>query len=147
MRRAGVRATRIFETCLYVPDLDAAEGFYTGVMGLEVVSRFPPRGIALRCGAGALLLFDPRRSRTSEAVPGHGADGAGHVAFLATAEELPEWRRQLASAGVAIEAEHDWPEGGRSVYFRDPAGNSVELAPPEIWKGLGFAAAPPPPGA
>ena len=28
-----------------------------------------------------------------------------------------------------------WPEGGRSIYFRDPAGNSLELAPPTLWGG------------
>jgi catechol 2,3-dioxygenase-like lactoylglutathione lyase family enzyme len=25
------------------------------------------------------------------------------------------------------------PRGGRSFYFRDPAGNSLELATPRIW--------------
>jgi catechol 2,3-dioxygenase-like lactoylglutathione lyase family enzyme len=34
---------------------------------------------------------------------------------------------------VAIEQEMDWPRGGRSFYFRDPAGNSLELATPKIW--------------
>jgi hypothetical protein len=27
--------------------------------------------------------------------------------------------------------EVDWDEGGRSIYFRDPAGNVVELASPD----------------
>jgi hypothetical protein len=27
----------------------------------------------------------------------------------------------------------EWPGGGRSIYFRDPAGNSVELGTPAIW--------------
>jgi catechol 2,3-dioxygenase-like lactoylglutathione lyase family enzyme len=35
--------------------------------------------------------------------------------------------------GVAIEQIVDWPTGGRSVYFRDPAGNSLELTSPSIW--------------
>jgi hypothetical protein len=39
--------------------------------------------------------------------------------------------------GVAIEKEIDWQEGGASLYLRDPAGNSIELAPPTIWGGLG----------
>jgi predicted enzyme related to lactoylglutathione lyase len=37
---------------------------------------------------------------------------------------------------VAIEKIVDWPGGGRSLYFRDPAGNSLELATPRIW-GIG----------
>ena len=34
---------------------------------------------------------------------------------------------------MTIEQEVDWPRGGRSFYFRDPAGNSLELATPRIW--------------
>jgi catechol 2,3-dioxygenase-like lactoylglutathione lyase family enzyme len=34
---------------------------------------------------------------------------------------------------VEIEREITWPLGGRSVYFRDPAGNSVEFVEGEIW--------------
>ena len=134
-----VRATRIFETALYAADLAAAERFYADVFGLETITRFLPRGIAMRCGAGALLIFDPALTRIPGGpIPHHGADGAGHMAFLAAEESLPRWREQLARHGVSIEAEVDWPEGGRSIYVRDPAGNSVELAPPTIWKGLGL---------
>ena len=49
----------------------------------------------------------------------------------------------LEEARVAIEQTMDWPRGGRSFYFRDPAGNSLELATPKIW-GLPEVA---PPGA
>ena len=45
------------------------------------------------------------------------------------------WRKQLREAGIPIEREVDWDEGGRSLYFRDPAGNIVELAPLTIWGG------------
>ena len=31
------------------------------------------------------------------------------------------------------EREISWPLGGRSVYFRDPAGNSVEYVEGQIW--------------
>lgn len=137
--RAPIRATRIFETALYAPDLQVAERFYTSVFGLEMITRFPPRGIALRCGGGALLIFDPAHTRIPGGpIPHHGSDGAGHMAFLASEESLPHWREQLARHGVAIETEVEWPEGGRSLYMRDPAGNSIELAPPTIWGGLGL---------
>jgi len=35
---------------------------------------------------------------------------------------------------VAVEADFEWPGGGRSIYFRDPAGNCLEFAEPRIWK-------------
>jgi catechol 2,3-dioxygenase-like lactoylglutathione lyase family enzyme len=34
---------------------------------------------------------------------------------------------------VDIEAEVVWPTGGRSLYFRDPAGNSIELITRGSW--------------
>jgi catechol 2,3-dioxygenase-like lactoylglutathione lyase family enzyme len=66
-------------------------------------------------------------------VPPHGARGAGHVAFRVPAAALEAWRARLTAAGVAIEAEIAWPRGGRSLYVRDPAGNSVELGTAAIW--------------
>ena len=32
-----------------------------------------------------------------------------------------------------IEKDVAWPNGGRSLYFRDPAGNCLELASPLVW--------------
>jgi catechol-2,3-dioxygenase len=136
-----LQVTRVFEVALYAADLDAMADFYTRVLGLEVITRFGDRGFALRCGGTALLVFDPARTRDDEEmVPKHGSTGAGHVAFPATAEELPQWREHLAACGIPIEREVTWPSGGTSLYVRDPAGNSVELAPPTLWGGLGFDA-------
>jgi catechol 2,3-dioxygenase-like lactoylglutathione lyase family enzyme len=69
-------------------------------------------------------------------IPGHGTAGAGHLAFAVEADDLPAWREHLKKCRVPIESEVDWPSGGRSIYFRDPAGNSLELAPPTLW-GIG----------
>ena len=66
-------------------------------------------------------------------VPPHGADGEGHVCFRASADEITAWRAHLEKEGVAIEADFEWPDGGRSIYFRDPAGNCLEFAEPRIW--------------
>lgn len=132
-----MKAHHLFETALYVDDLAAAERFYVEVLGLEVESRFPDRGLALRCDSGVLLLFDPAVTQVRDGpLPAHGAIGAGHIAFLASEEELPAWRAHLAARGVAVEEEIEWAQGGRSLYFRDPAGNSLELAPPTLWSWL-----------
>ena len=130
---------RILETALYAADLDAAEAFYGGLLGLERAARLDGRHVFFRCGAGMLLVFDPEATRRPAApgalpVPVHGATGAGHVAFAATAAELDALARRLPAAGVAIEADFRWPgSGARSIYLRDPAGNSVEFAEPRLW--------------
>ncbi len=43
------------------------------------------------------------------------------------------WKRHLESQGVEIEKDMLWPNGARSIYFRDPAGNCLELASPLVW--------------
>ena len=130
-----MKLAQLSEASLYASDLDAAEHFYHGVLGLEVISRMENRGISFRCGATVLLVFDPARTQIPDAgVPTHGATGAGHIAFVIEDAEIDSWRAHLTAAGVAIESEVEWPSGGRSLYFRDPAGNSVELAPPTLWR-------------
>ena len=124
---------RVLETILYVDDLDAAERFYGGVLGLELYSRKPGLFVFFKCGNGMLLLFEPEAAGTGRNVPPHGAKGPGHACFAVAERDLDAWKARLDAAGVAIEQEMDWPRGGRSFYFRDLAGNSLELATPKIW--------------
>ena len=130
-----MKVKRVFETVLYAKDLDAAERFYREVLGLDVQTRVQV-GIAFRCEHGVVLIFNPDLTNTADrGVPKSGAEGPGHIAFGVEDDELGAWRSHLANCGVEIEMEVDWDEGGRSIYFRDPAGNSVELAPPTLWGG------------
>jgi catechol 2,3-dioxygenase-like lactoylglutathione lyase family enzyme len=130
-----MRVEHIFETILYADDLEAAEHFYSRVLGLEVVQSSDII-VAFRCKQGVLLIFDPENSgKPGRSVPSHGCKGPGHVAFAVRDEELDSWRLQLAENEVEIEAEVEWNSGGRSIYFRDPAGNSLELVSPTLWGG------------
>lgn len=124
----------ILETCLYVDDLAASEEFYRRVLGLEFDSRVAGRHVFLRLDQQMFLLFRAEASSVPAGdIPPHGAVGPGHVAFSIRDDEFPAWQSQLESHGIAIERIHTWPGGGRSLYFRDPAGNSVELTTPKIW--------------
>lgn len=128
----------ILEAALYAADLAAAEAFYGGLLGLPVIGRVGGRHVFFRVGAGVLLVFDPAATEVPPSnpalpVPVHGARGAGHVCFAASRAEIAAWRERLVAAGVEIEAEFDWPNGARSLYVRDPAGNSVEFAEPRLW--------------
>ncbi|OED47691.1 VOC family protein [Leisingera sp. S232] len=128
----------ILEAALYVDDLDAAEDFYGGVLGLECIQKVANRHVFFRCGPAVVLLFNATETVNPPGnprlpVPPHGAQGAGHICFAQPRDALLEMRDRLRAAGVEIEAEFDWPHGPRSVYFRDPAGNSVEIAEPHLW--------------
>ena len=129
----------ILETVLYARDLDAVEDFYRRALGLEPFAKAEGRQVFYRLGEQVLLIFNPLLTSKPPAedaklpVPPHGTDGEGHVCFRASAEEITDWRAHLEKEGVFIEADFEWPEGGRSIYFRDPAGNCLEFAEPRIW--------------
>ena len=131
--------TAILETAIYARDLDAAEQFYGGVLALEKITRVKNRHVFYKCGNSVLLVFNPDETENPPApdaklpVPPHGATGDGHVCFRAGEEEIDRWKAHFEKAGIAIEAEFEWPQGGRSIYLRDPAGNSIEFANPSIW--------------
>ena len=130
-----MQVMRIFETVIYAGDLAAAERFYHEVLGLEVYSR-SETVVSFRLAGGVLLVFNPERAiQPKRGVPSHGAQGPGHLAFAAAPESLDHWRAHLAAQGVPIEMEVNWEHGGTSIYFRDPAGNSLELAPTTLWGG------------
>lgn len=128
----------ILETALYAEDLDAAEAFYGGVLGLEKVLRAGDRHVFFSCGQGILLIFNPAQtvkppSPDSLPVPPHGTTGSGHVCFRMSGEMIDRMVEKLNKAGIAIESDFRWPNGARSIYFRDPAGNSLECAEPMLW--------------
>lgn len=126
----------VLETCVYcaAAEREEVERFYTETLGLEAVSRWPD-GIALRIGAGVLLLFERERLAEREGpIARHGTSGPGHVCFLAAGSDGYEaWRGHLERAGVEITHEHGWGEGRHSIYFEDPAGNLIEIADGDLW--------------
>ena len=128
----------VLEAALYAPDLDAAEAFYGGVLGLDRIVRVGARHVFYRVGPTILLIFNPAEtarppSNPALPVPPHGARGPGHLCLSATRDEIDAWRARLIAAGHAIEADFLWPNGARSLYFRDPAGNSLEIAEARLW--------------
>jgi catechol 2,3-dioxygenase-like lactoylglutathione lyase family enzyme len=133
------RVSGVLETSLYVDDLERAQAFYQRLFGFEIFvqdGRMSALGVP---GSQVLLLF--KRGSTDEPAPAPGGafipphHGAGrmHVCFAIPFGELAEWERHLAHEGVAIESRICWPRGGTSLYFRDPDGNSIEVATPGLW--------------
>ena len=128
----------ILESSLYADDLVAAEHFYGDLLGLEQVAQVEGRHVFFRCGKGMLLIFSADATREPPTnpdmpVPPHGSRGPGHLCFAVPEAGIDGWVARLKAADVAIEADFRWPGGARSIYFRDPAGNSLECADPKLW--------------
>jgi catechol 2,3-dioxygenase-like lactoylglutathione lyase family enzyme len=88
-------------------------------------------------GGTILLVFNPdetERADPGRAVPGAAARRARAGACLLRGDGAPDrcWRERRRRR-VGIEADFSWPNGARSIYVRDPAGNSVEFAEPRLW--------------
>ena len=133
MPAADRRIRGIGEVSIRVRDLEVMSTFYEDVAGLEVLRReesFVFFRIAERHGGHAqnLALFDARehpRWKLPEVDPERTT--LHHIAFEVSLEGCDRERRRLESLGLEVEAaEHGWLHV-RSLDFRDPEENLLEL--------------------
>ncbi len=113
---------RVLETVLYAKDLDAIEAFYERVLSLKPSAR--PRaatcstGSRARCCSSSIRMRRTCRRRQARCQCRRTAlSGKGMSASPLPAGEIETWKARLAAEGVAIEADFEWPGGGRSIYF------------------------------
>ena len=118
-----------------VRDQQRAEAFYNGLLGIPIAARFPPLS----------MTFFTLGNHHDFAVAAVGNDaldapanapGLLHVAFKigTRIDELREAKLQVEAAGIEVEAyDH---EVTKSIYFKDPDGNTVELYvdASDVWK-------------
>ncbi len=138
-QQAPPKLHRIVETGLYVQDLDRSRAFYCDQLGLPVLLDASPRLLALDAGPGSVLLLFQRGSTgpaeiPAGRIPGHGAEGVQHFAFGIDEADLQAWEKRLSESGIEIEGHAEWSPAGKSIYFRDPDGHSVELLTPGFWR-------------
>jgi catechol 2,3-dioxygenase-like lactoylglutathione lyase family enzyme len=129
----SLQLRRILETALYADNLDRAEAFYVSVLGLNLFAKEAGRHLFFKFAGQMLLIFNPAKTAQEIETAPHGAHGAGHVAFAVPQSELDHWKQHLENRGVQIEEDMQWPNGARSIYFRDPAHNCLELTSPVLW--------------
>src|SRR5437867_2479733 len=122
--RSAVKA--LGEVALRVNDLQRMKRFYHDVLGLQVLGEFGS-GALLKIADGyaghtqVLGLFD----RSVRVGPEHTT--VDHIAFTIALGDFDAERKRLESLGLDVEVEnHVWVQW-RSLYFRDPEGNQVEL--------------------
>lgn len=127
MDRLAPPATRIGHVHLKVADLDRAIGFYSGVLGLEVMQYYG-RGAAFLSAGGYhhhIGLNTWESLGATPPPPGH--TGLYHTAFLyPDRKSLAQVLQRVLDAGIEIDgaADHGVSE---AIYLRDPDQNGVEL--------------------
>jgi catechol 2,3-dioxygenase-like lactoylglutathione lyase family enzyme len=137
-QRTSVLPSTIVETCLHVEDLDRSREFYSGLFGYQLM-KSDERFCAFDVGNHqVLLLFLHNRNPEATVlpfgtIPAHGTGGRAHLGFGVPAESLSAWKERLEQNGIAIESSLTWPDGGTSIYFRDPDGHLLELLTPGVW--------------
>jgi catechol-2,3-dioxygenase len=132
-----MKINKVVETCIYSSDLESMKKFYVEIIGLSVIQEERDKLIFLRAGKSMLLIFDPlRTSINNESLPTHGAmtpPSSIHFAMEIEEEEYPRCKEHLGRNGIAIQKEVNWDGKTKSLYFRDPAGNLVELITSGGW--------------
>ena len=124
--------TGIIEAALYVDDVPRAVKFYETVLGFETIA-LDERLTAMSVGGRQVLLVCKRGASANLADVPHDATGQQHIAFSAADSDMDAWAARLREHGVAINRDRRWERGGRSLYFHDPEGHTLELASPGVW--------------
>jgi catechol 2,3-dioxygenase-like lactoylglutathione lyase family enzyme len=119
----GVPVTGVSELVLEVVDLETAEEFYAGVLGLPVVERWPDRD-AIWVMAGDRTRIGLWKPQVGLA----GGQGGLHVHFaMHIAEDDYDAAVALLRSRDAEVEEIAFEGAGRAAYVTDPDGNVVEL--------------------
>jgi catechol 2,3-dioxygenase-like lactoylglutathione lyase family enzyme len=121
---AGIPVSGVSELVLEVVDLEAAEEFYAGVLGLPVVERWPDRE--------AIWVMAGDRTRIGLWRPQVGlAGGRGgihvHFAMYIAEADYDAAVALLRERGQDVEEIRFGDRHGRAAYVNDPDGNVVEL--------------------
>jgi lactoylglutathione lyase len=113
-------------TVVFARDMAAMRRFYGTVLGFPVLQELGPRWIAYRVGATTLALTE-RGGRFDDPAPPPGALSL-QLAFRVAPQLVDACAAELAAAGVPIESPPtDQPFGHRTLFFRDPDGNVLEI--------------------
>ena len=129
----GVRVGHVH---LKVSDLDRAIGFYSGVLGFDVMQRYGSQAAFLSAGGYHHHIGLNTWESKGGQPPPPGTTGLFHSAFLyPTRAALAGALRRVLDAGIALDGASDHGVS-EALYLRDPDENGVELywdRPPEAW--------------
>lgn len=116
--RLPLRPQGINHLTFAVTDLERSIGFYTGVLGLELVARWTRGAYLLAGNDWVCLSLDAQMPVPPQA-------GYTHAAFTVDQADMEAYRQQVDAHGVRVWRSNQ--SEGDSLYLLDPDGHQLEL--------------------
>jgi catechol 2,3-dioxygenase-like lactoylglutathione lyase family enzyme len=113
-------------TVIFVRDMAAMRRFYEEILGFQVQRELSPGWIEYHVGENTLTLARP--SRTARDAPVPTGSASLQLAFRVSAPEVDECAEELVRQSVdLLSPPTDQVFGHRTLFFRDPDGNLLEV--------------------
>jgi len=112
-------------TVVFVRDMEAMRHFYGSVLGFAFVRQLSADWVEYRVGSNTLALSRPRRSKDE---PKPKGSAALQLAFRVPPHYVDLCAAELTRNDVALlSPPTDQSFGHRTLFFRDPDGNLLEI--------------------
>ena len=113
-------------TVIFARQMSKMREFYGSTMGFPLHRELSPKWVEYRVGSNTLALAEPG-PRFNDPLPPVGVMSL-QLAFRVAPQEVDACAATLAERGAAIVSPPtDQPFGHRTLFFRDPDGNVLEI--------------------
>ena len=125
--RSAFQAIRAIDyTVIFVRNMAAMRRFYEDILGFPRLRELSPGWIEYRVGDNTLALATPRLTAGDAPTPNGSA--SLQLAFKVSAPEVDQCADELVRYGVnLLSPPTDQVFGHRTLFFRDPDGNMLEV--------------------
>ncbi|MEH6525590.1 MAG: VOC family protein [Sneathiella sp.] len=113
-------------TVVYVREMGAMRSFYEDVLGFACHRELSPDWIEYQIGPNTLTLANPKRTETEAPIPPGSA--ALQLAFKVSVADVDRCADELLSHDIdLLSPPTNQSFGHRTLFFRDPDGNVMEI--------------------